>query len=146
MLILLLKILEGNCSSWSDSVGVHPLRGHLYGLSQSPCSFFSLVGFSAVILLGHNVLQPLPQHMEGWPGERVQAPAEFHDVVHHLRTAIWRLHRVALLHVRDHIFQRLCNGWKGSIERRETWDKHKSNFYFYIRWNHRHKSTQGVIN
>ena len=108
-MVIFFQILKGNCSSWSfhweSAKGICP-----YSLQV-----LSLPGGSFSVPSVFNVLQPLFQHMERWPCEGVQAPAELHDVVDHVGAAIWGLHPVALLHARNYVLQGLVNNDGGIV-------------------------------
>jgi len=71
---------------------------------------------SQVELLGSDMLQLLPQHAEGRPHHGVQGPALLHQVVHHRRAAVWGVHLVPLLHPWHHVFQRLGDAHRATLE------------------------------
>lgn len=51
-----------------------------------------------------DMLKPLFQHLKARPSSRIQIPALFHDVVHHLGTAIGTIHLVPFLHPWNDLF------------------------------------------
>ena len=96
---------------WIISFLFIPLVILAYVLSHIVSLSLSLpLSGSQVELLRLDVMQLLTEHAEGRPHRRVQGPALLHQVVHHRRTAVGAVHRVALLHPRNHLLQRLQTG------------------------------------
>lgn len=91
---------DGLLSNINIDVAVHLVRKKDGWLSASSLRGVSVLSRPALA----DVLKPLFQHLKARPSSRIEIPALFHDVVHHLRTAVGTIHLVPFFHPRNDLF------------------------------------------